>query len=244
MSKPNCFSSCLMNSGSRPCAPRYFDDPPSTPEAPSAPPRAPKSPPGEPEMRDVAPVSEPDNCAITRSTGPPGANCTTANDTSMIPSKVGIISSTRRMIYAPMIARWLLSSRPCREGWPARPTDGRPSDNSLRLPRDQNLAPALQFGGLCRIVPPGFRNAAGIFWLALGGTVEHVPIGDPVRRLVPMRNPVAARTGSRGRAPGRRSPFRAVYWRPRSCRPAHRSPDRRSRRGSANPWSSAERDEK
>ena len=28
----------------------------------------------EPEMRDVAPVSAPDNCAMTRSTGPPGAN--------------------------------------------------------------------------------------------------------------------------------------------------------------------------
>ena len=54
--------------------------------------------PGEPEMRDEAPVSEPDNCAITRSTGPPGANCTTTNDTSMIPNKVGIMNRTRRRI--------------------------------------------------------------------------------------------------------------------------------------------------
>jgi hypothetical protein len=31
-----------------------------------------------------------------RSTGPPGANCTMANEMSMIPSSVGIIKSTRR----------------------------------------------------------------------------------------------------------------------------------------------------
>ena len=68
------------------------------PLAPCACPRAPKSPPGEPEIRDEAPVSEPDNCAITRSTGPPGANCTTTNDTSMIPNKVGIMNRTRRRI--------------------------------------------------------------------------------------------------------------------------------------------------
>ena len=49
-------------------------------------------------MRDEAPVSEPDNCAITRSTGPPGANCTTTNDTSMIPNKVGIMNRMRRRI--------------------------------------------------------------------------------------------------------------------------------------------------
>ena len=58
----------------------------------------PKSPPAEPEMREVAPVSEPDNCAITRSTGPPGANCTTAKATTMIPNKVGIINKMRRMM--------------------------------------------------------------------------------------------------------------------------------------------------
>ena len=86
-----------MNSGSSPCAPRYFEVVASSCEAPIWP-RAPKSPPGEPEIREVAPVSEPDNWAITRSTGPPGANCTTTNDTSMIPSSVGIISMIRRMI--------------------------------------------------------------------------------------------------------------------------------------------------
>ena len=49
-------------------------------------------------MRELAPVSAPESCAITRSTGPPGANCTTTNDTSMMPSRVGIMNSRRRMI--------------------------------------------------------------------------------------------------------------------------------------------------
>ena len=44
----------------------------------------------------VYPSSEPEICAITRSIGPPGANCTTTKDTNMIPSKVGIISRMRR----------------------------------------------------------------------------------------------------------------------------------------------------
>src|SRR5437588_6075013 len=82
LSKPNCFSKLLMNSGSRPCAPRYFEL--TSPPAVTCPcPRAPKSPPCEPEMREVAPVSEPEICAITRSTGPPGANCATMKDTSI-----------------------------------------------------------------------------------------------------------------------------------------------------------------
>ena len=53
---------------------------------------------GEPEMREVAPVSRPESCAMTRSTGPPGANCTTTNDTSMIPKIVGIMNNMRRMM--------------------------------------------------------------------------------------------------------------------------------------------------
>ena len=40
-------------------------------------------------MREVAPVSLPVSLAITCSTGPPGANCTTTKATSMMPSKVG-----------------------------------------------------------------------------------------------------------------------------------------------------------
>jgi len=84
-----------MKAGSSPCAPRYFELTASSWPAPCSW-RAPKSPPAEPEMRDVAPVSEPDNWASTRSTGPPGANCTTTNETSRIPNSVGIISSRRR----------------------------------------------------------------------------------------------------------------------------------------------------
>ena len=62
-------------------------------------PRLPKSPPWpEPGMRELAPVSVPESCAITRSTGPPGANCTTTNDTSMMPNRVGIMNSRRRTI--------------------------------------------------------------------------------------------------------------------------------------------------
>ena len=37
---------------------------------------------------------------MTRSTGPPGANCPTTNDTSMIPKIVGIMNRMRRMMYA------------------------------------------------------------------------------------------------------------------------------------------------
>src|SRR5436305_8418336 len=89
LSKPNCFSRLSMNSGSRPCAPRYFEL--TSPPGVACPaPRAPKSPPCEPEIREVAPVSEPEICAITRSTGPPGADCTTKKDTSMIPRRDGI----------------------------------------------------------------------------------------------------------------------------------------------------------
>ena len=62
-----------MKAGSRPCAPRYLEL--TSAAAPlAAPPRELKSPLAEPEMRDVAPVSAPESCAMTRSTGPPGAN--------------------------------------------------------------------------------------------------------------------------------------------------------------------------
>ena len=42
-------------------------------------------------MREVVGV-EPESWAITRSTGPPGANCTTTNDTSMMPNSVGTMN--------------------------------------------------------------------------------------------------------------------------------------------------------
>ena len=86
-----------MNAGSSPCAPRYLELMSICAPLCNAP-RVPKSPPAEPEMREVAPVSLPESCAMTRSTGPPGANCTTTNDTSMIPKMVGIMNRMRRMI--------------------------------------------------------------------------------------------------------------------------------------------------
>ena len=89
-----------MKSGSSPCAPRYLELTASA-EAPTWL-RAPKSPPEEPEIRELAPVSAPLSCAITRSTGPPGANCTTTKETNRIPSRVGSISRMRRAIYALM----------------------------------------------------------------------------------------------------------------------------------------------
>jgi hypothetical protein len=96
LSKPNCVSSFLMNSGSSPCAPRYFELTASA-DAPTWG-RAPKSPPEEPDTREAAPVSAPESWAITRSTGPPGANCTTTKETNRMPSKVGIIRRMRRAI--------------------------------------------------------------------------------------------------------------------------------------------------
>ena len=87
-----------MNSGSSPWAPRYFDVAASAPGVLPGWPRLPKSPPGEPEIREVAPVSEPESWAMIRSIGPPGANCTTTNETSMMPNSVGIMSSRRRMM--------------------------------------------------------------------------------------------------------------------------------------------------
>ena len=51
-----------------------------------------------PEKREVAPMSKPCSCAMMRSTGPPGANCTMTKEINMMPRIVGIISSTRRAI--------------------------------------------------------------------------------------------------------------------------------------------------
>ena len=86
-----------MKSGSSPCAPRYFELTASA-EAPACGVRPAKSPLEEPEMREEPPVSAPESCAITRSTGPPGANCTTTKETKRMPSKVGNIKRMRRAI--------------------------------------------------------------------------------------------------------------------------------------------------
>ena len=69
----------------------------------------------------------------------------------------------------------------------------RVSHYSRRWP-EQPVAYALalaRFSRLVAVIPPGFRNAAEITRLCRR-TAEHIPIGDPVRGLVPVRNPIAA----------------------------------------------------
>ena len=51
--------------------------------------------PWPPLIRAVAETSVPEICAITRSIGPPGANCTMAKLISMIPNRVGTMRRTR-----------------------------------------------------------------------------------------------------------------------------------------------------
>src|SRR6478752_10507071 len=48
-----------------------------------------------------------------------------------------------------------------------------------------------QFGRLIAILPPCLWNSAEIAGFA-GRTIENIPIGDPVRRFVPMRDPVSS----------------------------------------------------
>src|SRR5215469_14012691 len=48
-----------------------------------------------------------------------------------------------------------------------------------------------QFGRLIAIVPPCLRDSAEIPGFA-GRTIENIPIGDPMRRFVPMRDPVSS----------------------------------------------------
>src|SRR6478672_6295494 len=52
------------------------------------------------------------------------------------------------------------------------------------------LPSVLYFRCLVAVVPPGFRNAATVVRFCRGPS-EDVPIRDPVRRLVPVRHPVA-----------------------------------------------------
>ena len=52
------------------------------------------------------------------------------------------------------------------------------------------LAFLLQLRRLVAIVPPGFRNAAEVAWFG-GRAAEQIPIGDPVRPFVPVRNPIS-----------------------------------------------------
>ncbi len=86
-----------MNSGSRPCAPRYFEvtasavpwpnwDPGAWPRMPSPPP---------PPICWLIELSVPVSLAMICSTGPPGANCTIVKLISMMPIIVGTMRSAR-----------------------------------------------------------------------------------------------------------------------------------------------------
>src|SRR5215471_15416812 len=59
----------------------------------------------------------------------------------------------------------------------------------LRRLKGRKLAGLLELCRLVAVEPPGFRNAARVARLGRRAP-EHVPIGDPVRRLVPAGHPV------------------------------------------------------
>src|SRR5689334_22429111 len=56
---------------------------------------------------------------------------------------------------------------------------------------DHALPPPLEFCCLLLIVPPCLGRAAGKARL-LGWEAEHVPVGDAVRRQIPVRYPITA----------------------------------------------------
>src|SRR3954447_9485564 len=56
--------------------------------------------------------------------------------------------------------------------------------------REPILSGLLYLGRLAGIVPPGFRRAARVAGLGWW-TTKGIPIGDPMRRLVPLGNPIA-----------------------------------------------------
>src|SRR5262249_55308654 len=70
------------------------------------------------------------------------------------------------------------------------------ADGSLRgidlAPRHLTRALLIDCRRLVTIVPPGLRDAARVARLGRG-PAKHVPIGEPVGGLVPVRNPIAAR---------------------------------------------------
>src|SRR5262249_40478489 len=69
------------------------------------------------------------------------------------------------------------------------------ADGSLReidlAPRHLRRGLLIDRRRLVAIIPPGLRDAARVARFGRG-PAEHVPIGEPVRGLVPMRNPIAA----------------------------------------------------
>ena len=149
-------------------------------------------------MREVAPVSEPDNCAITRSTGPPGANCTTAKATTIIPSKVGIIEQNP----ANDVSAHKFSANPALAVRPVRELFAGISPSQHRHHRDmagpdkpnragKRLSDPLRFGCLVPVVPPSFQHTARIAQFARG-CPKTSQYADAVRCFVPLRNPVSS----------------------------------------------------
>src|SRR5262249_59376237 len=74
------------------------------------------------------------------------------------------------------------------------------SDTGLLLPRSDHQQPTDRTAGcgsliylrrLVAIVPPGLGDAARVARFGRG-PAEHVPIGKPVRGLVPVWNPITA----------------------------------------------------
>src|SRR6188472_311498 len=66
-----------------------------------------------------------------------------------------------------------------------------PARNERLTFRSHALSRLLYLGRLLGIVPPRLQHAPSIARFGRG-PAERIPIGDPVRRLVPVRDPVAA----------------------------------------------------
>ena len=174
LSKPNCFSSFLMNSGSRPCAPRYFEVDGVDREPPCACPRAAEIaalPTGDARGRAGVGAGELRDDALDR---PAGRELHHDERHQHDPEQGRDHEQEAADDVGGHRSRSVRSSR---------------SADTMRL-HAVSLA-CFDLGRLVAIVPPGFRHAAGIARLGRR-PAEHVPIGDPVRRLVPVRDPVAA----------------------------------------------------
>src|SRR5690606_18509680 len=120
-------------------------------------------------MRAVAETSVPEICAMTLSTGPPGANCTMAKLITMIPSSVGKISRILFRRYAPMRGRLLPYA-----------LKGIVIDKAPQI---------LKLCSFLRVEPPRVDDATSILGLDLR-PAELVPMCNMMGRLVPMRHPV------------------------------------------------------
>src|ERR1044071_2641799 len=68
----------------------------------------------------------------------------------------------------------------------------------------------LYLGRLLRIVPPSFQYAPCVFWL-VGGPAELVQVGNPMRSLVPVRDPVASGADEPVQGPASRRQFRPGF---------------------------------